>query len=166
MKSYLIILLPAILVSCKPSATTTDADSKTNPTEQASPTVKSAPFTPIPLQGYFVRNTVATTKAVQIHLIANADEFEAMFGMAKTMTNEITPIDFQTQNVVAIFTEPSETTTTIELPSVSTEGASIRVGYKLVTGDKQTFTSSALTLFTVPKKTTTLDARIFIQPIK
>ena len=166
MKSYLIILLPAILVSCKPSATTTDADSKNNPTEQASPTVKSAPFNASPLQGYFLKNTVATTKAVQIHLIANADEFEAMFGMAKTMTNEITPIDFQTQNVVAIFTAPSESQTTIELPSVTTAGNTIRVGYKVVTGEKQTFTSNALTLFTVPKEITALDARIFIQPSK
>ena len=148
------VLIPVVaLVACKPTGEV-PADAQKIETPQQEQTMRNtaAPdFKVVPLQGYFVRNTVVADQDTQHVLISTREEFDQYFGIAKTMTNEITAVDFTSSNVIAIFTKPSDHKTEISIEQATVEDKILTLEYKRVTGEKQSFTSRALILFTIPK---------------
>jgi len=125
-------------------------EAKKSPTSVPMSELTPATFNAVPLKGYFVKNTVSAEKDSQVVLINSQEEFNQSFGVAKTMENTVTPIDFTKNKVVAIFTKPTDVQTTIDLGKVIIKGEDLTLTYQLKQGEKQSFKSSALLLFSVP----------------
>jgi len=136
--------------STTPEKTEKVKKAEKSPTSVPMSKLTPATFNAVPLKGYFVKNTVSAEKESQVVLINSQEEFNQSFGVAKTMDNTVTPIDFTKNKVVAIFTKPTDVQTTIDLGKVIINGEDLTLTYQLKQGEKQSFKSSALLLFSVP----------------
>jgi len=156
------LAIAASLSACKSSTETTTKKENAQPSaekqQESVPMQKltAAQIKITPLNGYFVKNTVAQEKDSSAVLINSQEEFEQSFGIAKTMTNTVTPINFTQQKVVAIYTKPSESQTTIQVKNAQINGETLSLKYEVSTGEPQSFKSSGLLLFTVPNTVTTI----------
>ena len=148
MKFIPLLVIPMALVACKPG-TKAPADSSAASAQSEPSAPKAIQVTP--LHGYFVKNTVAMDRDCQALVLGSQTEFDIYFGVAKTMANEISPVDFEKSRIVAIFTAPSETEKTISVGKAERSGNKLTVHYKIDTGAKRTFTSTALVLFPIPR---------------
>ncbi|NIG52261.1 hypothetical protein [Chitinophaga sp. Cy-1792] len=54
-----------------------------------------------PLPGYFVKNNITVSDSLTFWVIDNQQQFDSIFGMAKTMKNDIPNPDLGTQVVIA-----------------------------------------------------------------
>ena len=158
------LALAIALSSCKSPSEKQDDQQETPTSPEATTSVPMTKLTPsslnvVPLEGYFVKNTVSTEQESTLVLISTQAEFDQSFGIAKTMTNTITPIDFTQNKVVAIFTKPSDLKTNIQLDRASVHGEILTANYNIDQGEKQSFKSSALILFTVPHTVTTISSK-------
>ena len=110
------------------------------------------------LQGYFIKNTVKFDDDFDfMHLvITNRKDFDQYFGVAKTMTNEVDPVNFEENNVIAIATKPSKTSKKIDVVYYEFDGDKLFVQYGIATGGKNSYKSSGLYLATIPKKIKTV----------
>jgi hypothetical protein len=102
------------------------------------------PFTDVSYrraENYFVKNTV---KQLDNPKLETAEKFNAVFGLARTMSegSKPTEIDFSKEFVIAVILPETEVETSIENVSVQkNEKGELLISYKVVSGQKQTFTT-------------------------
>ena len=109
------------------------------------------------LKGYFVKNTVSFDNDYRFVVASNKESFDKYFGSGKTLSNEITSLDFDKFNIAGILVKPSDRASKIEITKYTSDGAKTIVGFKNIIGEKQTYTSGALLLFKIPKSRTSVD---------
>ncbi len=102
------------------------------------------------LEGYFVKNNVVFQSNVEHLVLTNKADFDTYFGVAKTMKNDITEVNFETNNVLAIISKPSDNTK-LGINSMSEDNNMFTIDYQLSKKEKQSHTSSDVKLFTIPK---------------
>lgn len=94
---------------------TADTTSKSQAAaSEATTTLQSSaaiPFTPV--EHHFVKNTYKQG-ALQNPKIEDAKQFEAIFGVAATMNNKPTQVDFTKQYVIAVIGKETDITTAIK----------------------------------------------------
>lgn len=102
------------------------------------------------LSGYFLNNTVERSDAMAFYVIDDQAEFEKYFGVAKTMTNEITQVDFKTERVGALIHPDANNEVKISVNKLQREGEKAMVDFSVSTGAPQSFTISPVVLFKLP----------------
>lgn len=103
------------------------------------------------LNGYFVKNTVEI-EAETLHLIiSNQKSFDAYFGVAKTMNNTISEVDFRNNNVVAIIKKASTMSQNVSIKGALGNNELLNVYYETNMMEEQTYSSVAMKLFQIPK---------------
>lgn len=108
--------------------------------------------TPIELiEGYFPKNDIEFNQPVRVIVTKNKEDFDKYFGVAKTMTNTVFEIDFDKNKVVAIVAKPTDRKQTIKISETKLKNNKLVIKYKLEIGDSQSFSSSDLKMFKVPK---------------
>ena len=130
MKRILIILLAAMLAAC--------GQKKDVPFEVA--------------HNYFVRNDVTEPIPAKI---ASQDEFECYFGMAAFMgkKGQPTPIDFETQFVIAVVLPETSHSTELRAESLSDDGEKLTFTYHVDVADKEnTWTQVPVLLIAVDRQ--------------
>lgn len=130
MKRILIILLAAMLAAC--------GQKKDVPFEVA--------------HNYFVRNDVTEPIPAKI---ASQDEFERYFGMAAFMgkKGQPTPIDFETQLVIAVVLPETSHSTELRAESLSDDGQKLTFTYHVDVADKEnTWTQVPVLLIVVDRQ--------------
>ena len=130
MKRILIILLAAMLAAC--------GQKKDVPFEVA--------------HNYFVRNDVTEPIPAKI---ASQDEFERYFGMAAFMgkKGQPTPIDFETQLVIAVVLPETSHSTELRAESLSDDGQKLTFTYHVDVADKEnTWTQVPVLLIAVDRQ--------------
>lgn len=130
MKRILIILLAAMLAAC--------GQKKDVPFEVA--------------HNYFVRNDVTEPIPAKI---ASQDEFERYFGMAAFMgkKGQPTPIDFETQFVIAVVLPETSHNTELRAESLSDDGQKLTFTYHVDVADKEnTWTQVPVLLIVVDRQ--------------
>lgn len=130
MKRILIILLAAMLAAC--------GQKKDVPFEVA--------------HNYFVRNDVTEPIPAKI---ASQDEFERYFGMAAFMgkKGQPTPIDFETQFVIAVVLPETSHSTELRAESLSDDGQKLTFTYHVDVADKEnTWTQVPVLLIAVDRQ--------------
>lgn len=130
MKRILIILLAAMLAAC--------GQKKDVPFEVA--------------HNYFVRNDVTEPISAKI---ASQDEFERYFGMAAFMgkKGQPTPIDFETQFVIAVVLPETSHSTELRAESLSDDGQKLTFTYHVDVADKEnTWTQVPVLLIVVDRQ--------------
>lgn len=130
MKRILIILLAAMLAAC--------GQKKDVPFEVA--------------HNYFVRNDVTEPIPAKI---ASQDEFERYFGMAAFMgkKGQPTPIDFETQFVIAVVLPETSHSTELRAESLSDDGQKLTFTYHVDVADKEnTWTQVPVLLIVVDRQ--------------
>lgn len=109
------------------------------------------------LKGYFVKNTVDFDKDIEYVAVSNQEDFDKYFGIAKTMDNVVTPLDFEKFNVAGILLKPAKKAMKIKMTKFTAEGAKQIIGFNIETSDDQSFTSGKVLLFKIPKSRTSVD---------
>lgn len=130
MKRILIILLAAMLAAC--------GQKKDVPFEVA--------------HNYFVRSDVTEPIPAKI---ASQDEFERYFGMAAFMgkKGQPTPIDFETQFVIAVVLPETSHSTELRAESLSDDGQKLTFTYHVDVADKEnTWTQVPVLLIAVDRQ--------------
>lgn len=130
MKRILIILLAAMLAAC--------GQKKDVPFEVA--------------HNYFVRNDVTEPIPAKI---ASQNEFERYFGMAAFMgkKGQPTPIDFETQFVIAVVLPETSHSSELRAESLSDDGQKLTFTYHVDVADKEnTWTQVPVLLIVVDRQ--------------
>ena len=92
-------------------------------------------------ENYFVKNTV---KRLDNPKIETAEQFDAVFGMARTMSESSKPtaIDFSKEFVLAVVLPETDTTTSLKIQSVQkNEKGELVLRYERISGEKQSYTT-------------------------
>ncbi|MFV0531105.1 MAG: hypothetical protein ACK5MD_06665 [Flavobacteriales bacterium] len=106
------------------------------------------------LEGYFLKNDISLEKDVNSMVFSTEEEFNAYFGVAKTMNNTVPPIDFNTERVAAILITPTNLKIDFSIINTQKTGTELQVVYTLIKGKKQSFTTAPVYLFKIPKNNT------------
>lgn len=146
---YLPILLCILIAACGPntSRTTINKDEQLDSAEK-----NLTPIAVKPIQGYFVKNTVAQTDSVTCWVISDEKQQDSILGVAKTMTNKIDTLDFANNIITAVMLRPSELAQDVQLTSsvISDDEVHLHFAIKADT-PKRTYTAAALWMGAVPK---------------
>jgi hypothetical protein len=105
-----------------------------------------------PLSGYFVKNTIKQNDAVVCWVINSPEEMQRVFGVAKTVSNTIDTVDFNTQLLTAVTLQLSDLEQQIELTSSKQEGNTVELHFAIMTeGKRRSFTTAMAWLGAIPK---------------
>ena len=143
MKNTLVIFVLLILVSCN------DAK-KENQNTNSESTIEL-------MEGYFPKNDIEFNQPVRVIIAKNKEDFDRYFGIAKTMTNTISEIDFDKNKVVAIIAKPSDNEQSIKIFETKLKNNKLAINYKLEIGEPQSFSSSDMKMFKIPKSINAVD---------
>lgn len=101
-------------------------------------------------ENYFVRNDYRESPLHSIR-VTSQQQFDAVFGVARTMGNQPTAIDFSKQDVIACIAESSNTISGLEIVSLKKSKNEILLTYKLTEGEKRSSTSRYAALAIIDK---------------
>ncbi|RAI97451.1 hypothetical protein LX64_05122 [Chitinophaga skermanii] len=158
MKQLLYTSLIVAMMACNNQSTSTPNDSTTANETAAADSVNTVSMDATQLlvthlENYFLSNKVQKTGAVQCWVVQTKEEFDELFGAAKTNNNVIINPDFNTQFVVALAVPATDTATTITLSNGIKSGNNADLRFTITKGQKQSFTMSPVWLGTVEKTT-------------
>ena len=106
----------------------------------------------VPLNNYFVKNTVPLPEPVNYMFFTRQVDFDNHFGAAKTANNTIVTPDFSGQMVVAVALSPTANKTTLQFDKAEIGGPELNVYYSQTEqGGEQTFRQAPCAVATVPK---------------
>jgi hypothetical protein len=114
-------------------------------------------FSVILLENYFPKNNIEFTIPIKTMVVKDKKRFDEYFGLAQTMNNTATNVDFEKNKVVALITKPSEEKLEIKLTETVLKNNKLLVKYRIIKGEKQSFISSDLKLFAIPKSVYAVD---------
>lgn len=143
MKSAITILLVISMLSCN--------DDKTKDHKENSESTIEV------MEGYFPKNNLQFNQPIRIITINNKQDFDQFFGIARTMTNSVSEIDFEKNKVVAIVARPLDRKQTIHIIETKLKNNKLAINYKLEIGEPQSSTSSSLKMFKVAKSVYAID---------
>ena len=109
------------------------------------------------LKGYFVKSNVVFEDDYKYVVSSNMTDFENYFGIAKTMNNEVTALDFEKFNVAAIIIKPSSKLREIKVEKDTSKDGITLVGFSVEEGEERDFSASSLLLFKIPKSITNVN---------
>lgn len=139
MKNIIVVFALLALVSC-------------NNTNKETNRIKEADFEAEYLEGYFPKNDMEFNAPVRALVIDNQENFDKYFGVAQTMKNQVSRIDFEKNKVVSIISAPSDKKQKLVISSVNLKNNKLLVKYKVQDeGEIQSFTSTDLKMFPIPK---------------
>lgn len=152
MKSTIIFCLALLLTSTSCPDKKKQEDTKSSPA-QTQLNQKATPEKVVTneLQGFFLKNTYKQEENIKLLIIKDETEFGNLFGIGKTMTNTIVKPDFNTSTVAALVLKPSNIQTSIQIESATNESGILNTNFNVKTGEKQSFTSQPIYLFTFNK---------------
>jgi len=134
--AFLLLFAAAFLPGCFKTATTASQQPISKETvkqveEQAGNIAVSTPLKFKEMQGYFLKNSVKLPKDVNFITVYSDKGFDAVLGMAKTMTNVITMADMRKNIVAVIAMKPSRTLNDIKINNVYLIGNNIYIDYEV-----------------------------------
>lgn len=143
MKNTLVIFVLLILVSC-------------NDTKKENQNINSESTIEL-LEGYFPKNDIEFNQPVRVIIATNKEDFDRYFEVAKTMTNTISEIDFNKNKVVAIIAKPTDAKKIIKISETKLKNNKLGINYKLEISEPQSFSSSEMKIFKIPKSINAVD---------
>lgn len=106
-----------------------------------------------PLENYFLKNTVSLPNNVNVLTANNADAFNNLLGVAKTMTNKVVEPDFAKNSVVVVAYQSTNVATTITVDRIALDKNGVNVYVKTQKGETQSYSSTPVAILTLPKQT-------------
>lgn len=154
-KYILLAFSTLVAVACNNTTTSNNGNDSTAITADtalaAQPAANSA-LDVQPLSNYFVKNNIKITDSLTFWVIDNKASFDSLFGMAKTMTNEIVNPDFGTHVVIAATMPATAYKTQIQLLSATNDNDNnAEMHFVAVGAEKQSATITPVWLGTLPK---------------
>lgn len=101
------------------------------------------------IENYFPKKEI-TPNVIQFYTIDNEKEFNQKFGVAKTMNNKVTPIDFSKNRVGVIILPETNKKTTIEIDDTERIGSGAVIEYEITEGEEQSFSTTPALIFKLP----------------
>jgi len=102
------------------------------------------------LSNYFVRNDVPCKKLQKL-IFDNQQDFESYFGMAASMGNIPTEVNWKTQYVVAVILPETNRATSVTPVDVCQGGNSVIMYYHVDKGDRRSYTMVPFTAVALDK---------------
>lgn len=102
-------------------------------------------------KNYFVKNTIEN-KLIELS-ITNQENFNNLFGIARTMgsNGKPTPIDFNTQYVIAVINPISDDVSALECKALEMKSEKLILDYSVEKTNKQSFQSRHTLILIVDK---------------
>lgn len=155
-KTILGLLSISFIVSCNPNTTKNQETAPIEVTQVEKKEDKQLMGVPQNfeinvLEGYFLKNDINLPENINNMIFNTQKEFDSYFGVAKTMDNTISPIDFNTERVAGVLISPSDAKINFEIISAQQIGTGLQVIYDIKKEKKQPFISSFTYLFKIPK---------------
>lgn len=137
------LIIGIAIVSCH-----TKSEKKITETVTPADVIIDVPY--IEAKNYFVKNTFREDQ-LSNPKISSQKKFDAIFGMARTMSQNgrPTPIDFRKQYVIAIVNPVTDIATTLSVSSLKQKDNAIILNYDVEEGKKQSFSTQPLLLLVV-----------------
>jgi len=148
----MIKLIPALALGLSLFALACQNNTKINNANTNSATNKTTEVSFTIAKNYFVNNTVSKLDNPKIETEV---QFSQVFGMARTMGDDGKPteIDFSKQYVIALILPETDLSTNIEAINLQKSANNeITLNYKVVRGQKQSYTMRPSLLLIVDKK--------------
>lgn len=157
-KISVLVLFSLLIIACKgEKKESIDANNETETTmdkKEVKPLGGVTKFDE--LTGYYIKNTVDFDQAYKFVAVSNQEAFNNYFGIAKTMKNKVSDLDFEKFNIAGILVNPINKANTINITKFTAEGAKQIVNFTTIIGKEQTYTSGELVLFKIPKSRTSV----------
>lgn len=137
--TFIIIMCVGLACSGCQDSGSGKSTSAAMPGTEAAVTLTDVPFKQA--ENYFVKNTV---KQLDNPKIETAEQFDAVFGMARTMSESSKPtaIDFSKEFVLAVILPETDTATSLKIQSVQkNEKGALVLRYERISGEKQSYTT-------------------------
>ncbi len=103
------------------------------------------------LNGYFVKNRYEQKGEIDLVTLVNKDQLKDDFGIAKTMTNKVDTVNFDSEFVISLISQQTDLKTDIKVDRIEMAGDVLSVHASVTHGEKQTFTSRPAILVAVSK---------------
>ena len=149
MKNTIVIMLSLLFFACATNTTNTNAtEDSTGSADAITNAVNNIPFEEA--KNYFVKNTFKADSLTAPKIVTQKD-FDAIFGMASTMSAQGKPtsIDFSKQYVIAVIQPATDKATTLKVESLTQKENDIILSYTKAEGEKQSFTTRPFLLLIV-----------------
>ncbi len=114
------------------------------------------------LSGYFLKNSYELPKEVNVIEVVDNDQMKLVFGVGKTMNNKVDAVDFNTSAVIGVALQPTDIKTDMKIEKVEKSGDALNVYVLLVKGEKQSFTTKPVILFSFSKLVDVKEVKLFI----
>ncbi len=124
------VILALGLFACESKSSSENKDVSTN--EKS--TMQDIPYEEA--KNYFVKNTYENENLVTLKL-TTSDEFNRIFGMATTMSERPTPLDFSKEYVLAIIAPVNNKSVSISINNLQVEDKSLVLKYAINEGEEQ-----------------------------
>lgn len=149
LKRYLLgFLILSICFSCNNKKRDKDKNEST-----MEMTAETKPMEIEIVENYFTKNDMAP-RVIQYFTIDNQDDFNKQFGIAKTMDNKVSSIDFKNNRIGAIVLPTTDKNTSIEITEAERFGSGAIITYEINEGDKQSFSITPTLIFKLPADNT------------
>lgn len=139
-----VLLILSLCISCN-----SEKKDKNNSENNMEMTAETEPLKIEIVENYFTKNDM-TPRVIQYFTIDNQEDFDNQFGVAKTMDNAISTIDFDKTRIGAIVMPATDIKTSIEITQAERFGSGAIITYKTKQGDKQSFTTTPTLIFKLP----------------
>lgn len=142
-------ILTIALISCLAVVScNTKSEKKTTETVAPADVATDVPYTEA--KNYFVKNTFKEGQ-LSNPKISSQQQFDAVFGMARTMgeNGKPTPIDFTRQYVIAIVIPVTNIATTLSVNTLKQKDNAIILNYDVEEGKKQSYSTQPALLLIV-----------------
>lgn len=136
MKKMMLLFIPFVISACIPRTPTDQASVPRETVRQietkAADTSEAEILNFKELDGYFLKNNVKLTDNVNFFTVSAQKDFDKILGIAKTMTNVITPVDFKNSMVVVVAMKPSQSLNNIKITKAYLMGSDVYVEYEIL----------------------------------
>ncbi|MET6999041.1 hypothetical protein [Chitinophaga defluvii] len=156
MTKYILLAFSTLIaVACNNTTTSNNNNNATDTTADTSLAAQPAANSALdvqPLSNYFVKNNIKISDSLTFWVIDNQTSFDSLFGVAKTMTNEIVTPDFGTHVVIAATMPATAYNTQIQLLSATNDNDNnAEMHFVAVGAEKQSSTITPVWLGLLPK---------------
>lgn len=114
------------------------------------------------LSGYFVKNTFKSEEDVNLILMKDKTQFDDLFGVAKTMNNQIDEPDFDNNLLVAIILKSTDMDTDLKISETKKINNLFEIYATVTTGEKQTYSKVPQLIVSLPKDSSVGKIQLFV----
>ncbi len=158
---FLLILTSFAVVSCGSGKKTNESQHSSNAVQSVAPQASASSGVKT-LSGYFLKNNYSLADDTNLLILKNKEAFDNALGIGKTMNNTIDSPDFENSLVMAVALKSTNIHTDLKVTKTELAGTILNVYATITKGEKQSFSSTPVVVFSVPENPEINQVQLFV----